>query len=121
MIEILVGVNVTNPELYAEYRARMTPLLHERGGSFVVDVQVAEVLRSPEGKPFNRLFTIRFPSEEQLEAFFALPEYRKIRQEFFDPSVSDTSRLGRYALLTGADHGGGTALRSSPAAHGGTR
>lgn len=99
MVEILVGVHVTNPELYAEYRARMTPLLIAHGGQFVVDVLVAEVLRSPENKRFNRLFTIRFPSQQQLDAFFALPEYRAIRQQFFEPSVAETARLGRYEVL----------------------
>ncbi len=45
--EILVGLQVDNEELYAKYRAEMTPLLEAHGGCFVVDVRVAAVLRAP--------------------------------------------------------------------------
>jgi uncharacterized protein (DUF1330 family) len=91
-----VGVNVVNAEMYAQYRAEMSPLLTASGGSFVVDVEVAQIFRAPEATPFNRLFTIRFPTRERLEAFFAAPEYLAIRQRLFDPSVSARVQLGKY-------------------------
>ncbi|MFO0559398.1 MAG: DUF1330 domain-containing protein [Polyangiales bacterium] len=97
-VEILVGVNVVDPEGYARYRAEMTPLLEAHGGRFVVDVQVAKVLRSPEETPFNRMFTIRFESEAQLDRYFELDAYRAIRKRHFEPSVSATVWLGRYRL-----------------------
>lgn len=99
MMEILIGLRVTNEELYAAYRAHMTPLLEARGGSFGVDVRVAEVLKNPGAEPFNRLFTIRFPSPEAHAAFFSDPEYLAVRQRFFEPSVAYTLRLGRYEVL----------------------
>jgi uncharacterized protein (DUF1330 family) len=98
MIETLMALNVVNPELYAEYRAQMKPLLLEHGGSFGLDLWVGEILLSPLGQPFNRLFTIRFPSQERREAFFSHPEYQVIRRTLFEPSVSATSELGRLQL-----------------------
>lgn len=100
MIELLVGVNVVDELMYTEYRARMTPLLELHGGAFAVDVRVAEVLRAPDGKAFNRLFTLRFPSVAQLDAFFGHPDYLAIRRRLFEPSVTDTIRFGKYQVLT---------------------
>lgn len=98
-VEILVGVNVVDPEGYARYRAAMTPLLEANGGRFVVDVQVATVLRAPEQTPFNRMFTIRFESEAALDRYFALDAYKAIRKEHFEPAVAATVWLGRYRVL----------------------
>ncbi|HEY0463994.1 MAG TPA: DUF1330 domain-containing protein, partial [Polyangiaceae bacterium] len=58
---------------------------------------VAEVLRAPIPAPFNRLFTICFPSTERREAFFSNPEYLAIRKSLFEPSVSATTNLGQLA------------------------
>ncbi|MEI9936180.1 MAG: DUF1330 domain-containing protein [Pseudomonadota bacterium] len=97
MIETLMALNVSDPDLYAKYRAAMTPLLVAHGGSFGLDLWVAEVLRAPGEKPFNRLFTTVFPSLERREAFFANPEYLAIRKALFEPSVSAVTELGRLA------------------------
>ena len=100
MMEILVGLMVTDETTYATYRAQMTPLLTARGGSFGVDVRVAEVLQSPGSEPFNRLFTIRFPSLAAHDAFFADPEYLAVRKRYFDASVAPTGRfIQRYEVL----------------------
>lgn len=98
-MEILIGLEVLDEASYAEYRARMTPLLHAHGGSFGVDVRVAEVLKSPEPGAFNRLFTIRFPTVAAHDSFFENAEYLAIRREWFEPSVGRVRRLGRYAVL----------------------
>lgn len=99
MVVRLVGLNVTDPDQYAEYRKHMTPLLEAHGGSFGVDVWVKEVLRSPAEEPINRLFTIQFPSLEKLEAFFSNPEYLAIRARYFDPSVAYFVEMGRFETL----------------------
>jgi len=96
MIETLMALNVTDAELYAKYRAAMLPLLEAHGGRFGLDLWVAEVLRAPAGqKPFNRMFTILFPSPERREAFFSNPEYLAVRKALFDPSVESASNLGQ--------------------------
>ena len=97
MNEVLMGLNVIDPELYAQYRSAMKPLLEAHGGSFGLDLWVAEVLLSPVSAPFNRVFTIRFPSQEKRAAFFEHPEYLALRRTYFEPSVSAVSELGRFA------------------------
>ena len=99
MIEILVGLRVTDEATYATYREHMTPLLTARGGSFGVDLRVGEILKSPGAEPFNRLFTIRFPSLTAHDAFFADPAYVAVRERYFDPSVAYRVRLGTYEAL----------------------
>lgn len=99
-MELLVGLTVRDERGYADYRAAMTPLLAARGGSFGVDVRVAAVLRAP-GPAFDRLFTIRFPSAREHDAFFADPDYLAIRARLFEPSVAGAPQiLGRYEALS---------------------
>jgi len=57
------------------------------------------VLRSPEPVPFNRLFSIRFPSRETYDRFFANPDYLQVRQRYFEPSVKGRVTLGRYQVV----------------------
>jgi uncharacterized protein (DUF1330 family) len=102
MIETLMALNVVDAELYAKYRAAMTPLLEAHGGSFGLDLWVAEVLRAPGDQPFNRVFTIVFPSPERREAFFSNPEYLAIRKALFEPSVSASTQLGRLNPVGGS-------------------
>jgi len=100
MMEILMALRVTDEDMYARYRAHMTPLLQACGGTFGVDVRVAEVLKNPGTEPFNRLFTIRFPSLSTHEAFFSDPDYLSVRERFFAGSVAYVVRLGRYEVLS---------------------
>jgi uncharacterized protein (DUF1330 family) len=88
-----MGLNVVDRELYTQYRAQMTPLLEAHGGSFGIDLWVAELLHSPGTQPYNRLFTIVFPSLEQRQAFFANPEYQAVRQALLEPSISARTEL----------------------------
>jgi uncharacterized protein (DUF1330 family) len=99
MVEVLIGVNVVDAEGYARYRARIAPLLEAHGGAFGVDVGVAEVFRSPSDQPMNRLFTLRFPSVERLDAFFSFPAYLAARAELFAPCVSAMTQFGKYEVL----------------------
>lgn len=99
MIERLVGLQIVNQEQYKQYREGMMPLLEEYGGSFGIDVVVSEVLRSPSKETFNRLFTIRFPSETQLNGFFADARYLAVRDEFFVPAVESTNMLSKGIVV----------------------
>jgi len=96
--EILIGVHVVDEVGYARYRAEMTPVLEAHGGRFVLDVRVADILRTSLPGTFNRLFAIRFPSAQNREAFFADPVYLAIRARWFEPSVAETVWLGDYAV-----------------------
>lgn len=96
MLEMLVGLNVSNDENYAQYRKGMTPLLTSVGGGFGYDFKVSEVLINKSGNDINRVFTISFPSKEVMKSFFSNPEYLKIKSEFFEGSVLETTIISTY-------------------------
>lgn len=96
MIEVTWGLHVTDEVTYADYRAGMKPILATFGGKFVLDLRVSDVLLAPGDAKFNRLFTIRFPSPETMEAFFRDPDYRAVRKELFDRSATNVSEIARY-------------------------
>lgn len=99
MIEVLYGVEVEDDDGYTQYRAAMSPVLARHGGSFTFDAKVAQLLRPDEGATLNRVFTLRFPSEARMRAFFQHPEYLEIRGRLFDSSVSQVRQLGKYTVL----------------------
>ena len=94
--ETLVALEVTDDLAYAAYREAMTPLLTAQGGDFGYDFRVSEVLRAETEAPINRVFTIHFPDEERMKAFFADPEYLAIRAKHFEPSVGHATLIARY-------------------------
>ncbi len=94
--ERLVGLHVTNDEVYRDYREKMTPILVECGGGFGYDFKVSEVLKSQTDNEINRVFTIYFPDKEAMQQFFSAQSYRAIRAEFFDSSVASTTLIAEY-------------------------
>ncbi len=98
-IERLVALNVSDEATYQNYRDAMYPILVRYGGRFTVDVRVSEVLTSPAGGPFNRLFTLRFPNEDAMASIFADSDYIAVRDRYFTPSVSGTYPMFKYAVL----------------------
>ena len=94
--ELLVGLNVTDEQSYAQYRAEMSPLLAAQGGGFRFDFTIAKVLASAAEHPINRVFAIHFPSKARKEAFFANPEYLAIRARHFERAVAGTTIIGAY-------------------------
>lgn len=97
---MLMGVQVIDEVGYTMYRAEMAPVLAAHGGRFLLDVRVAEILQAPLPSVFNRLFAIRFPSAQHRDAFFADPDYGRIRARWFEPSVAGgVVRLGDYVVV----------------------
>lgn len=94
--DMLVGLQITDPEAYAAYRAAITPMLHAAGGRFRHDFSVSEVLASEARSPIDRLFVISFPDRAAAEGFFAGPDYRAARAEHYEPSVAATAILAAY-------------------------
>ena len=93
--EILVALRVTDEAGYDAYRAHMTPLLHKAGGFFRRDYRVSESLAGGDAA-VNRVFVISFPSEAVKDAFFADPEYGRIRERYFSASVDHTDIIGAF-------------------------
>ena len=94
--EILIGVNVTDPAVYAQYRAAIVPFLAKYGGEFICDVEVSKVLKAPTPAPINRMFTLRFRDKAAKEAFFGDPGYKSVKEKFFARAVSESSYLAAY-------------------------
>ncbi len=94
--EMLVGLHVTNNEMYQAYREKMTPVLVECGGGFGYDFRIAEVLKSQTDNEINRVFTIYFPDKEARQQFFSAESYKAIKAEFFESSVASTTLIAEY-------------------------
>ena len=95
-IETLVGLYVTDDDLYQKYREGMLPILQTYGGGFGYDFKVSEVLRSEVEEPINRVFTIFFENEDAMNKFFTNEKYIEIRNKYFEPSVSATTIISKY-------------------------
>jgi uncharacterized protein (DUF1330 family) len=94
--EILVGLNVTDDELYQKYRNEMTPILKTYGGGFRYDFLIEKVLKTESESKINRVFAIYFESEEAKNEFFSNEKYLQIKEKYFVPSVSATTTIAKY-------------------------
>ena len=94
--EMLVGLNVVDDEVYQSYRNEMAPILNSYGGGFGYDFRVAEVLKSKTDARINRVFTIYFSNEDSMNLFFSNDEYLKIKQRYYEKSVTDTTIIATY-------------------------
>lgn len=96
MIEMLVGLNVTDDERYSKYREGMTPILNAVGGSFGYDFKVDKTLKSETDSLINRIFTIRFKNKEIMDSFFNDPQYIAVKEKYFNGSVESTTIIASY-------------------------
>ena len=94
--ETIVGLHITNNEMYTKYRNAMTPILLEHGGGFRYDFVVSEVLQNEEGNPINRVFAIYFQNKANMENFFSNEAYLKIKEQYFVKSVDATTIISQY-------------------------
>ena len=94
--EMIVGLEVRDSKLYADYREAMAPLLRRHGGGFRYDFEVARVLRSESKHQINRVFAIYFKDRENKVAFFAHPDYQAIKAKYFERSVASTTIISEY-------------------------
>ena len=63
---------------------------------FTYDFKIGEVLKSEGNHRINRIFIIYFPTEQQKDNFFSDPDYLKVKEDYFKPSVSETTILASY-------------------------
>lgn len=89
---------MTDESGYQAYRDGMLPILARYGGAFRYDFRVSEVLKADTAQPINRVFLLRFPDAAAKEAFFADPEYKKVRERFLVSSVSSVTTLAEYEI-----------------------
>lgn len=96
MFEYLVGLHVTDDQLYMEYRKAMLPILEECGGGFRYDFTVSDVLINETENTINRVFIIYFPDRETSEKFFGNSEYLKAKEAFFNKAVDSITIISEY-------------------------
>lgn len=97
MYEMLVGLEITNDEIYEEYRDHMKPILIKYKGGFRVDFKLDRILlNDSENQKLNRLFIIYFESKTYMEDFFANSDYLKVKKKFFDDSVGEIEIISEY-------------------------
>lgn len=96
MYEMLVGLELSKPDVYTQYREAMKPILVTYGGDFGYDFVVSEVLISQVEEPINRVFTIHFPDQLKADAFFSDSQYLLAKEKFFDASVRNTTIIASY-------------------------
>ncbi len=95
--EMLVGLQVSDDQTYSQYREAMTPILKRFGGGFRFDFKIAEVLKNETDNPINRVFIIYFADKLNKDSFFSDPEYKKVKERFFEKSVKATTIIAEYA------------------------
>jgi uncharacterized protein (DUF1330 family) len=96
--EMLVGIHITDHQVYALYRASVTPILERYSGGFRYDFVVEQTLKQEVSHQINRVFVISFPDEDHKKQFFADLEYQAVRKQFFDQSVIENTIIARYSL-----------------------
>lgn len=94
--EMMVGLTLSDPKVYADYRAAMASLLLGHGGGFRYDFEVAKVLKSEASHEINRVFAIYFRDRAAKESFFSHPDYKAIKARFFEKSVTGTTIIAEY-------------------------
>ena len=70
---LIADVDVHDPDVYAEYRRRVVPLVQKHGGRFIVRGGAHDVLEG-DWRP-QRLVIIEFPDMAALNAWYGSPEY----------------------------------------------
>lgn len=73
---LIADVEVQDPDVYAEYRRQVLPLVQRHGGRFIVRGGAHETLEGP-WRP-ARLVVIEFPDMAALTAWYRSPEYEKL-------------------------------------------
>jgi uncharacterized protein (DUF1330 family) len=76
---LVVDTELTNPELYEDYKRQARPLAEQYGGEYMARGGTLTLKETDLWSP-QRLVLIRFPSAEQANRFYDSPEYQKVMQ-----------------------------------------
>ena len=90
----ITQIEITNPEDYKEYLAKVTDIVTKFGGEYLVRAgEYTEI----EGKwKYSRNVVIKFPSYEKALEWYNSEEYKPVRQIRLDNSV------GNFIIVKGA-------------------
>lgn len=90
---LIADLDIHDPDLAAEYRRQVTPLVAKHGGKYVArggDVTVLEGGWAP-----GRLVIIEFPDAEAAQAFYDDPAYRPVME------IRQQSSTGGLVIVEG--------------------
>lgn len=73
---LIADVEVQDPDVYAEYRRQVLPLVQKHGGRFIVRGGAHETLEGP-WRP-ARIVVIEFPDMAALKAWYGSSEYTRL-------------------------------------------
>ena len=98
--ERVMGLHVVDDTEYQIYREKMEPILNSIGGSFGYDFKIAETLRSKTNEEINRVFTIEFPGEKEMNDFFSRSDYLEIQEQHLKHSVKSKTTISMHEKVT---------------------
>ena len=90
---IIAQVNITNKELYEEYKKNAAPLVTKFGGKFLVRGGKFEKLLG--NWDYERTVVIQFPSYEQGLKWYNSEEYKSVRK------IRENNSLGNVIIVEG--------------------
>ncbi|MDE2900861.1 MAG: DUF1330 domain-containing protein [Chloroflexota bacterium] len=73
---IMIDVEITDADLYGQFREQVTPVVESHGGKFVVRGGAIEIVLG-DWSP-NRVALIEFGSIDQAHSFLSSPGYRAL-------------------------------------------
>ncbi|MGJ8622318.1 MAG: DUF1330 domain-containing protein [Yoonia sp.] len=82
---IIGHITVDNPEAYAEYIRRDTPIIQSYGGNPIVRGGTSETLDGPE---YSRHVVFEFPDYASAKACYSDPEYQEVAKIRRDNATS---------------------------------
>jgi len=93
---LIANVVVTDPEGFAEYRAKVPALIAQYGGTYVVRGGEPDLLEGDLG--IKRMIMLEFESPEAARRFYDSPEYAPLialRQRTTNSQVAFVDALGK--------------------------
>lgn len=74
---LVVDTDLTNPELYENYKLKARPIAESYGGEYLARGGKMSLKETTLWAP-KRMVLVKFPSVEQAEKFYQSPEYQEV-------------------------------------------
>lgn len=73
---MIANLDVTDPAAFDEYRRKVTPIIKQYGGRYIVRGGTMRVLEG--ALPLKRLVLLEFPDVAAAQRFYESPEYKPV-------------------------------------------
>ena len=91
---VIATIEVTDPDLYAEYRAQVLPTIERHGGRFLVRGGASEILEG-SWRP-SRVVVLEFPDSATARRWYRSEEYAPLAE------LRQRASVGHLLLVEGA-------------------